>query len=79
MKTLGLHLLGFLKLFGAGHTLGLVLGAPQLGFGVGLAQLPLDVILAFGFLLELLPDVVQVVFEVAELAKEGSALLKGEQ
>lgn len=65
--------LGFLELLGAGNTLGLVLGTPQLGFGVGLAELALDVSLAFGFLLNLLAQAVEVVLQVAELAEQGGA------
>lgn len=65
--------LGFLELFGAGNALGFVLGSPQLGLGVGLAELALNVSLAFSFFLDLLADVVQVVFQVAELAKKSGA------
>lgn len=72
----GLELaLGFLEFLGAGNTLGLVLGAPKLSLGVGLGKLALKISLAFGLLLDLFADVVQVVLEVAELAKKGGAFL----
>lgn len=72
----GLELaLGLLEFLGAGNTLGLVLGAPELSLGVGLGKLALKISLAFGFLLDLFADVVQVVLEVAELAKKGGAFL----
>lgn len=72
----GLELaLGFLEFLGAGNTLGLVLGAPELSLGVGLGKLALKISLAFGLLLDLFADVVQVVLEVAELAKKGGAFL----
>lgn len=67
--------LGLLQFLRAGDALGLVLGAPDLGFGVGLAELALQVSLAFGLLLDLFADVVQVVLQVAELAQKSSALL----
>jgi hypothetical protein len=70
-----IYLLGFLKFLSASHTFGLVLGAPQLGFGVGLGQLPLDVSLAFGLFLYLLAQVVQVVLQVTELAQKSCPLL----
>ena len=68
--------LSLLELLRASHTLGLVLGPPELSLGVGLRQLALNVSLAFGLLLDLLADVVQVVLQVAELAQEGGALLE---
>lgn len=72
----GLQLaLGLLEFLRAGDALGLVLGTPQLGIGVGLAELALDVNLAFGFFLHLLADVVQVVLQVAELAEKSGAFL----
>lgn len=72
----GLELaLGLLEFLGAGDALGLVLGAPELGLGVGLGQLALQVSLALSLLLDLFADVVQVVLEVAELAKKSSAFL----
>ena len=69
------YLLGFLELLGASHTLGLVLGTPQLGFGVGLRELALKISLALGLLLYLLAQVVQVVLQVAELAQECCSFL----
>ena len=72
----GLELaLGLLEFLGAGNALGLVLGAPELSLGVGLGKLALKISLAFGLLLDLFADVVQVVLEVAELAKKGGAFL----
>ena len=69
------YLLGFLEFLSASHTLGLVLGAPQLGFGVGLGELALKISLALGLLLYLLAQVVQVVLQVAEFAQKGSSFL----
>lgn len=66
----GLELaLGLFEFLGAGDALGLVLGTPELSLGVGLGKLALKISLAFGLLLDLFADVVQVVLEVAEFAK----------
>lgn len=70
----GLELaLSLLEFLGSGDALRLVLGAPDLGLGVGFAELALQVSLAFGLLFDLFADIVQVVFQVAELSKKGSA------
>jgi len=71
-----IYLLGLLKFLSASHTFGLVLGAPQLGFGVGLRELPLNVSLAFGLFLHLLAQIVQVVLQVTELAQKSRPLLQ---
>lgn len=68
---LPLRLLQFLR---PRDALRLVLGAPQLGLGVRLAQLPLEIGLALRLLLHLFPNVVQVVLQVAELAEQGRPL-----
>lgn len=70
------NLLGLLEFLSASNALGLVLGTPHLSLSIGLAQLPLEVSLGLGFLLNLLAHGVQVVLNVPELAKEGSAFLK---
>lgn len=68
---LPLRLLQFLR---PRDALRLVLGAPQLGLGVRLAQLPLEIGLPLRLLLHLFPNVVQVVLQVAELAEQGRPL-----
>jgi hypothetical protein len=72
----GIYLLGFFKFLSPSYTFGLVLGAPQLGFGIGLGELALDVSLAFGLLLHLLTQDVQVVLQVTELAQKSRPLLQ---
>lgn len=71
-----MYILGFLEFLSASDAFRLVLGTPQLGLGVGLGELPLDVGLALGLLLHLLAQVVQVVLQVTELAEESRALLQ---
>ena len=68
---LPLRLLQFLR---PRDALRLVLGAPQLGLCVRLAQLPLEIGLPLRLLLHLFPNVVQVVLQVAELAEQGRPL-----
>ena len=71
-----IYLLGLLKFLSTSHTFGLVLGAPQLGFGVCLRELPLNVSLAFSLFFHLLTQIVQVVLQVTELAQKSRPLLQ---
>jgi hypothetical protein len=71
-----MNLLGFLKFFSTGHTFGLILGTPQLGLSIGLGELTLDVSFALSLFLHLLPQVVQVMLQVAELAQKSCTLLQ---